>query len=497
MKKRRNQLPKEYLQPGMMVGEVRYRIDGLSEDNEITITYRGYDTFRKREVVIRELFPKAIMSRDYDRDYDIVCKKLSDESVFEGMKEHMIARAKKLIKLYPFEGIVNVLTYFEERGTVYVIEEATGGQSLKEYFFKRHSAKFTVEDIMKQMGPVMDTLTRLHAKGIIHGSICPENIILTPDHKVVLKQLMNPVEDLAWECLGSPAIRKDGYSPVELYLPEAERGPATDVYAVAAIFYHYVTGESVPAYYLRINGDEEVLRPADTLTRIMTFQSDALMKALSIYGFDRYASVEELKKALWPEDMDMESLYSQEETVKYQKKKPFWYAFEEKQRRRYYAAFATIIAVGLIVMVPRLFQVGRDEKINHFYKKFLNASAYEQCEMLASLDRHEREIYTNDYYDMDTSLSDEERSEVFVAKYYDFQLKKYVTHDKIDQNRPYYEYLKIDYRNKKAYVTYLSNDEVWQEEIYLEKQADGSYYVSRSASDEDGNAKTEKLSVKP
>ncbi len=497
MKKKRNQLSKEYLQPGTMVGEVRYRIDGMSEDNGITVTYCGYDTFRKREVVVRELFPREIMNRDYDHDDDIVCKKLSDESVFEGMKEHLIARAKKLIKLYPFEGIVNVLTYFEEHNTVYVIEEATSGQSLKDFFQKRHSAKFTVEDIMKQMEPVMDTLSRLHEKGIVHGCICPENIILTTDRKVVLKQVMNPVEDLAWECLGSPTVRRDGYAPVELYLPEADRGPFTDVYGVAALFYRYVTGDDVPAYYLRINGDEEALRPADTMTRIMTFQSDALMKALSIYGFDRYQTMEELQKALQPEDLDTKSLYSQQETVKYQKRKPFWYALAEKQRRQYYIAFTAIVAVGLIIMVPRLFHVGQDERINRFYKQFVKASTYEQCDMLASLSRHEREIFTNDYYDMDASLSDEQRSEAFVAKYYDFQLKKYVTHEKINQNRPYYEYLKIDYRDKRAYVTYLSNEQSWQEEIYLEKQSDGSYTVDRSESKKDGKVTSEKLSVRP
>lgn len=497
MKKRKKQLPKEYLQPGMTVGEDRYRVEDLIEDNDITITYKGYDSFRKKEVVIRELFPQAIVMRDYDNEYSVQCRKLSDEAAFEAMKEHMIGRAKKLIRLYPFDGIANVVTYFEELGTVYVIEEAVEGQTLKEYFFRRHSAKFTVEDIMKQMGPVMDTLQRLHAQGIVHGSVCPEYILLTSDRRVVLTQLMNPIEDIAQECLGSPKIRRDEYSPVELYLPEADRGPQIDIYEVAAIFYYYVTGRHVPAYYLRINEEEKTFRPADMITRIMAFQSDALMKGISVYAFDRYASMEEFKKALWPDDMDMESLHSQGETVKYQKKKPFWYAWEEKNRRRYYSALFAIIAIGLLILGPRLFHVGQDEKINRFYRKFLSATPYEQCEMLAGMSKHERQIYTNDYLDMDKTVSDEELAEAFVAKYYDFQLKRYVTYERMDRNRPYYEYLKIDYRNGVVYVNYLSDKTVWQEEIYTQKRSDGSYLVNRSEKDEAGNMRTEKLSVTP
>ena len=89
------------LQPGMTLADRRYRIDSLLGNNGIMVTYKGYDTFRKKVVVIRELFPVDIVERDRLHDYHLDCKKLSDEALFESMKEHVIGRVKKLIRMYP------------------------------------------------------------------------------------------------------------------------------------------------------------------------------------------------------------------------------------------------------------------------------------------------------------------------------------------------------------------------------------------------------------
>ena len=139
------------------------------------VTYKGYDTFRKKVVVIRELFPVDIVERDRLHDYHLDCKKLSDEALFESMKEHVIGRVKKLIRMYPVEGIANVLTFLEERGTVYSIEEYVEGMTLDKYLLKRHSAKFTVEDLMKLLAPVIQTLAKLHQDGICHLALSPQS----------------------------------------------------------------------------------------------------------------------------------------------------------------------------------------------------------------------------------------------------------------------------------------------------------------------------------
>ena len=149
-------------------------------------------------MVIRELFPKAIMQRAPGEEQGVSCKRMSDETQFDSMRRHMIARAKKLISLYPVEGIGNILTYFEENGTVYVIEEEVpGALTLKQTLQKRHSAKFTVEDLLSYLAPLFGLLDSLHAKGVWQGGIGPENILITPDKKPVLIHLTELLENLS------------------------------------------------------------------------------------------------------------------------------------------------------------------------------------------------------------------------------------------------------------------------------------------------------------
>lgn len=485
------------LQPGMTLADRRYRIDSLLGNNGIMVTYKGYDTFRKKVVVVRELFPTDIVERDRLHDYHLDCKKLSDEALFESMKEHVIGRAKKLIRMYPVEGIANVLTFLEERGTVYSIEEYVEGMTLDKYLLKRHSAKFTVEDLMKLLAPVMQTLAKLHQDGICHLALSPQQIMVLPDRKTVIVGFTNPMEDIAAPQLKDPGVRQDGYAPVELYLPEAKRSSKTDQYAMAAILYRYVTGEKLPAYYERINEEKESTPPQQMQTRIMDFQSEAIMKAASIYDFDRYEDLEAFRKTLLPADMDMDSLYSEQETTKTLKRKPFWYAYEQKKLHRYYAVIAALLLVAVIVLGPRLYQVGLDIRINHFYDKFNNASLYEQCQMLENLSKKQRQHYTNDYVDMDSTLTDEERSKAMEAKYYDFQLNKYVLYDKVDQSRTYYEYMKIDLRDGYAWVDYNSDTTNMHTEIRFPQEKDGSYYVQIETVDEKGNRKNETVYAKP
>ena len=153
------------LQPGMTLADRIYRIDSLLGNNGIMVTYKGYDTFRKKVVVIRELFPVDIVERDRLHDYHLDCKKLSDEALFES--------------------------------TVYSIEEYVEGMTLDKYLLKRHSAKFTVEDLMKLLAPVIQTLAKLHQDGIFHLALSPQQIMVLPDRKTVIVGFTNPMEDIA------------------------------------------------------------------------------------------------------------------------------------------------------------------------------------------------------------------------------------------------------------------------------------------------------------
>jgi hypothetical protein len=220
------------------------------------------------------------------------------------------------------------------------------------------------------------------------------------------------------------------------------------------------------------------------------------MKGAAVYGFDRFASVKELREALQPEDMDFESLHNEEVSAQQFVKKPFWYRRREKTERRYMLAAAVILLVGIIVLVPRLYGVVNDIRINHFYNRFNSAELAEQCEMLTDLSEAQRKRYTNDYIDLDENLTDEEKAESFVTKYYDFQLKKYVTYEQFDTARDCYEYMQIDLRKGEAWINYQNQDEIMHRTIQLTPLADGSYEVTTEFVKNDGTRTKETEYVK-
>ncbi len=493
---RKSAIPKNFLQKGMTLADRRYRVDELLGDNGLTVTYKGYDTFRKNEVVIRELFPQVLMQRDFDRDHKVECKRLSDEELFQTMKEHMIQKAKKLIRLYPVEGIANVLTYLEERETVYVIEEYIQGQTLEQLLWKRHSAKFLPEDLLQYMAPVMDTLSRLHENGLFHGAVYPENIRLTKDKGPILIGCAMPTEDVAAPQLSGISVRNDAYAPVELYVPEAGRGPSTDIFEVAAILYRYATGEALPVYYDRVNEEAMATAPTEMMTRVMEFQSEAIMKGVAVYDFERFATMQELKNALCPEDVDYGNLNSEMNVARNTTARTFGRSYEKSLRKRYFIFIGAVILLAVLMLGPGLTQVGKGVMIDVFYKRFLKKDVAGQFEMLMELSDWQKDLYTNNYTGLDDSMTEEEKANRTEIKYYDFQLKKYITQEKFSTDTRYYEYMKIDYWEKEIWVSYISDAGDEQTVISLIPTSGNTYEVRKVSVDENGKRSEESVSVK-
>lgn len=492
---RKNTIPKIYLQKGMTLADRRYRVDELLGDNGLTVTYKGYDTFRKNEIVIRELFPQVLMQRDFDKDHKVECKRLSDEELFQTMKEHMIQKAKKLIRLYPVDGIANVLTYLEEKETVYVIEEYIQGQTLEELLWKRHSAKFLPEDLMQYLAPVMDTLSQLHENGLFHGAVFPENIRLTKDKGPVLLGCVMPTEDVAAPQLSGISVRNDAYAPVELYVPEAGRGPSADIFEVAAVLYRYTTGEVLPVYYDRVNEETTATAPTEMLTRVMDFQSEAIMKAAAVYDFERFATMKEFKDALCPEDVDYKNLNSEMNVARNISARDFGRSYERTLKKKYFLFIGAVILLAALMLGPGLTQVGKGIMIDLFYKSFLKKDAAGQFEMLVELSEWQKDLYTNNYTALDSDMTDKEKMEKVKIKYYDFQLGKYVIQEKFDINVKYYEYMKIDYRENEIWISYISDTEDKQTVINLEPVEDNTYEMRTITVDANGKTAEESVWV--
>ena len=185
------------LQNKTMLGE-RYEIRGVLGENGLSVTYKVYDTFREKNYVIKELFPQTLVRRSQDDKLSVEIKKVSYEELFSQMMEHVIRQAKELIKLFPLEGVANIISFFEENHTVYVVSEYIDGKPLSKYLKQRENEKLQLGSILHFFSPMSDSLKVLHEHHIFHGKIRPDQIMITKKNGVKLVGFCDPMVDLVF-----------------------------------------------------------------------------------------------------------------------------------------------------------------------------------------------------------------------------------------------------------------------------------------------------------
>jgi serine/threonine protein kinase len=83
-------------------------------------------------------------------------------------------------------------------------------------------------------------LVALHEKGVVHRALSPDNVVLTREGRVLLRDA-----GIVWEAPGAPKMRGI-YGELHYMAPECFRGvppnPMSDIYAVGAMCYEMATG---------------------------------------------------------------------------------------------------------------------------------------------------------------------------------------------------------------------------------------------------------------
>ncbi|MDP9378563.1 MAG: serine/threonine protein kinase [Chloroflexota bacterium] len=208
------------------------------------ITYFGADLRLKRAVAIKEFFPAGSTRQGKNvvlpgglspDDYALATQKFLQEA-------QVVARFRN-------PGIVNVYEVFEENQTAYMVMEYLQGETLMDRL-ERYGKPLPEGELVSITGPVADALGEVHAAGVLHRDIKPQNIMLVGAADPVRPVLIDfgAAREFASGMVNRHSIvLTPGYAPLEQYGEQARRGPFTDVYALAATLYHVATGEQPPA----------------------------------------------------------------------------------------------------------------------------------------------------------------------------------------------------------------------------------------------------------
>jgi serine/threonine protein kinase/formylglycine-generating enzyme required for sulfatase activity len=191
---------------------------------------------------IKEYFPSQFCNRLNTGKIALKNKDEFHQTMFYKGLERFGTEARHLHKMH-HENIIKVTEYFEENNTAYMVMAYIEGMSLKG-FLKRQST-LTSEQADKILMPLIDALRYVHTfdEGTLHRDIKPDNILIDLNKgKPILIDFGTTmgVGDSEATAFASP-----NYSAIE---QSAEiltdmQGFHTDIYALAATFYHCLTGE--------------------------------------------------------------------------------------------------------------------------------------------------------------------------------------------------------------------------------------------------------------
>ena len=99
------------------------------------------------------------------------------------------------------------------------------------------------EMAVNYMVQICEALTYIHSKDILHRDVTPDNVIVTPEQKIVLIDFGSARKFIDNKTQRQTTIVKPGYAPLEQHSARSRKGAFTDIYSVGAVFYYLLTGE--------------------------------------------------------------------------------------------------------------------------------------------------------------------------------------------------------------------------------------------------------------
>ncbi len=233
----------------------RYVIRSVIGAGGFGVTYTAEHETLGTYYAIKENFPRYFAVRNADS----VSLRPTEQDSFDWSRRRFLEEGRRLAKCR-HANIVGVTNVFEENGTAYMVLDYEDGQTMKSWLASL-GRKPSQSEIDRLMGPILDALSYIHAQGLLHRDIAPDNIMIRRDGQPCLIDFGAAREAIAERSHLLSAIIKPGFSPPEQFSSGGRlQGPWSDIYAFAATLYQAVTGAPPPDATERAAEDE--LRPA-------------------------------------------------------------------------------------------------------------------------------------------------------------------------------------------------------------------------------------------
>ncbi len=290
-----NQYDEYILKPDTLL-QGRYRIESVIGEGGFGITYAAVNEKIGMVVAIKELYCREYIRRDVTKSNEIQITYASQREVFEQAKKRFIQEARTLSGFANEKAIVKILDYFEENNTAYIVMNYLHGNTLEQELQKNGTMNW--RDMLDKMKPIVETLERVHNRGIVHRDISAGNIMVLEDGSLALVDFGTVKDTLKRDGNATTTVfTKQGYTPVEQYAQKGNVGAWSDVYALSAVCYECLTGVRPPDSLQRSIFDE--YKTVKEMGREIPEQLESvLQKGLAVKAEDRYHNMNEFLSAI-------------------------------------------------------------------------------------------------------------------------------------------------------------------------------------------------------
>ncbi len=226
------------LPTGQRLGELEIRsVIGVGG---FGIVYHAFDHALERDVAIKEYMPGALAARSATLHVSVLSQGHA-ETFALGLKSFV--NEARLLARFDHPSLVKVHRFWEANGTAYMVMPLYRGRTLKAL---RQARTDSPDEAWLRglVAPLLGALQTLHAEGVYHRDIAPDNILVADDGRPVLLDFGAARRVISDRSQTLTAILKPSYAPIEQYA-EAEglrQGPWTDLYALGATLHYAVTG---------------------------------------------------------------------------------------------------------------------------------------------------------------------------------------------------------------------------------------------------------------
>jgi len=261
------------------------------------ITYLAMDQRLQRRVAVKEFFPQSIVGRGHT-----LTVATHNKELFTALKKYFLEEARNLAK-FRNPGIVDVLGFFEQNNTAYMVMPYLAGETLQDRIRQQAYSEADAKSLMLEL---LNILEAVHAANILHRDVKPSNIKFheTTDKPVLIdfgsaRQSEGPGLDQGTR--STFGAFSPNFSPIELNSTNTRKTAATDLYALGATIYRAMFQAGPPDSTERFENESDYLPELDSAEankKITPEFAGVLRKCLMLRAKERYQSVSELKSVL-------------------------------------------------------------------------------------------------------------------------------------------------------------------------------------------------------